>query len=98
MDSRRAKLIAEVIKHLESMDGEALKGEMNPPMEMAVSEGGMGKDEKNPMEMLEGTEKSEKGPMEMLADKGDDPKSEMADDEMSDEELEELANMGKMGG
>lgn len=97
MDSRRAKLIAEVIKHLESMDGEALKGEMNPPMEMAVSEGGMGKDEENPMELLEGAEPKE-GPMEMLAAKGDDPKSEMADDEMSDEELEELANMGKMGG
>lgn len=84
MDSRRARLIAEVIKHLEDMDATHLKGEMAPPpVEEEVA-----------VEAEPAVEASDKGPMEMLADKGRDPASDVQDEEMSDEELEELARLG----
>jgi hypothetical protein len=84
MNTNRAKLIAEIINHLEEMDAHSLKGEMAPPeVEMEVG-----------MEGMEGPGVSEMGPDMMVAEKGTDPGSAMQDEELSDEELDELAKLG----
>ncbi len=90
MDSRRARLIAEVISHLEDLDGQGLKGQMEP--------------EKGAMMMIEGSPKEEamespeeeakEGPDMMVKEHGTDPKSDEQDQELTDEDLEELAKLG----
>lgn len=85
MNERRAKLIAEVVKHLEALDGEELGSMMKPEKpegEMAVEI------EVEPKE--EGEMSGKKGPMEeLLGKKVDAPKMEDGDEEMSDEDFEE---------
>lgn len=85
MNERRVKLIADLIKHLEDMDGEEMKGMLEPKVEekMEVVEEPMAEEPKD------------KGPMEVLAEKGTDAPSMEEDEELSDEEFEEMLNMSK---
>ena len=85
MESRRAKLIAELIQYLEGMDADELGASMKPQesvVELEVEPASVHK-----AEVAMGAE-GEKGPMEMLAAKGSDPMSE-EDDEMDDDEMRE---------
>jgi hypothetical protein len=99
MDSSRARMIAEVIKHLEGMDADHLSGEMAPKGMMDKSmmvEVEPGAEHMKEMAMGKEDMGSEKGPMEMLMENGTDSKSEMGDEgDISDEEMEELAMLGK---
>lgn len=87
MENRRARIIAEVIKHLEDMDGEMLKSSMEPPASM--------EDEAEvSMEMEEESAETPNvdGPMNKLVDGAGDSESDAPDDEdeMDDEEMEEF--------
>lgn len=80
-DNRRAKLIADVIKHLENLDGDELGSKMAPPP-LDEAEGGMGDSG------MEG----DKGPMDAaIVEIEGAPKKD--DEEMDDDELEELEKM-----
>ena len=87
MNERRARLLAEMLKHLEDLDGEELKKGMQPieepPMDSGVD-----------MEMMDVdvVDAPEEGPMEALLEEETDEETTPApdEDEMDDEELEEL--------
>lgn len=78
MESRRAKLIAEVIRYLEDLDGEDLKGSMAPPVseEMPPVEGA----EPDMAVMV-----AKKEPME--------PGEPEVGDDLDDDELDELSKL-----
>ena len=81
MDARRAKLIAEVIRHLEDLDAEELSSGMKKPEEAPE----MGE----PEEMADGEMPKVGGPMEEAVEAAE-PKSE---EDIDDDELEELAKL-----
>lgn len=93
-ESSKARMIDELLKHLEGMDADHLQGEMKPKgfatktVEIDVEPSKVGQ----PMSH-ESAGPNEKGPMEILMENGADKGSEMNDDDMTDEELEELENL-----
>lgn len=78
MESRRAKLIAEVIRYLEDLDGEELKGGMNPevPGEMPPVGGDVAVLAEKPGEMP-----------------GMEPKVAEVGEDLDDDELDELSKL-----
>lgn len=100
------RMIAELMKHLEDLDGEDLKPKSADPMMAMASSDKMppSKDDKSGIAIMEAKLEpkeamggSEKGPMEALLEKkdgGQAPKPEGMDDDsdLTDEELEELAS------
>lgn len=92
MNERRANLIAELIKHLETLDGDELQSKMGPAKVEIDLEGKVPM-EKTPMD-------KEKGPMEMMVAegggagpkmvKGDDVSKDVNNEEMDDDEFEEM--------
>lgn len=100
MDDRRARLIAEVVKHLEGLDADELGGKMKPmegegqPDDKGLVSGGPGdKDmgEKGPMEIAV-MAKKEGSPEEEMSES---PAEEKNEDDMDDEDLEELSKLSK---
>jgi len=78
--SNRAKLLAEILRHLEQMDGEELHEKMQPPKAVGV--------EVTELKPMDQDENKEKGPMEELME-AKEPENKQ-DEEPNDEELEEL--------
>lgn len=104
-EDRRARLIAQIISHLEEMDGNELGDKMKPPMPegdgamVAVmgkegEEPGEGSPEEEKMDAMEG---DDKGPMDSALDeasnKSRDANTPAEGEEMDDDELEELMKM-----
>lgn len=87
MDDRKARIIEALLQHLEEMDAGDMRNQMKPPVADGVM---VAKVDESP-DM--GMEPKEEGPMEQLAKHGKDPKSMMDDEDMSEEELEEMAKL-----
>lgn len=80
--ANRAALIAEILHHLEKMDGDDLHSQVHPPEPVGVE-----------ITELKPEDKKEKGPLEELASKEeekDEPGEKSDEDEPTDEELKEL--------
>lgn len=100
MDNRRAKLIAALIEHLESMDAEDLKGQL--PQEAPV-EAVVAIDPKKAEDVEKGFKGAlggpkvadgEKGPMEVLvAEQGGGGEVPAEGDEMDEDEFEEMVKL-----
>lgn len=86
MDDRKAKIIDALLAHLEEMDAGDMKGQMMPK-EDGMMEAKVEESPDMPMPV------KDEGPMEELAKHGNDPKSMMGDEDMSEEELEEMAKL-----
>jgi len=98
IDPRRARLIEDLIAHLESMDADDLKSQMKPveaSIEVAEIDPDKAKDfrdgfnGKKKLAMVDG----EKGPMEQLVAQKDGEACEHAEpdgDELSEEDFEDL--------
>ncbi len=101
------RMIAELMKHLEDLDGSELGDAAKPKPDMIAAEGGedqgaeMGEPKGVDVTVAKVVPGSEKGPMEKLlaakGGEGGDPKmaEPSDDDDMTDEELEEMAMMSK---
>lgn len=98
MESKRMQMIAELIKHLESMDADELQGKMNPVAEVEIEAGpveevaDLDPDKTKNFEMgfkkkLGVPSAPTPGPMDKLAEAAGDMGAE--GDDMADDELEE---------
>lgn len=96
-NDRRARLIADVIKHLENLDGDDLQSQMQKPDDMGMPPG---KDmngmavmvEKDPMD--KGMDMpDDKGPMDKALEMAGDKQPMNDEDEPDDDEMEELKKM-----
>lgn len=99
MNTDRAKMVAELIKHLEEMDGQELAAGMKPPeapvvdVEVAELDPDKTKQFEDGFNKALGTPKpTPPGGKTAMLD-GADPASAMDDEEMDDDEFEEMMKL-----
>lgn len=78
-DNRRARIIADIVKHLEELDGDELGQKMAPPAAVAI-------EAEVPME-------GDAGPMDDALAAAEGADLEPSEDEVDDDELEELSKL-----